>query len=71
MLYVLLASVLTTRLPDAIAALVAVTALFGSAARYAAVLAGREESELERATAFGFFFGFALGLLGLLVDYMA
>jgi len=60
--------VLTNALSGAIAALVGVTGLFGGAAHYGAVLAGRTKPESERATAFGFFFGFALGLLALLVD---
>jgi hypothetical protein len=40
----------------------------GGAARYAAVLAGRSEVEVERATAFGFFLGFGLGTLALVVE---
>jgi hypothetical protein len=37
-------------------------------ARYAAVLVRRTEREIERATAFGFFLGFGVGTLALLVD---
>jgi hypothetical protein len=48
--------------------LIASTGLIGGAARYAAVLAGRTERDIERATAFGFFFGFGLGTLALLID---
>jgi hypothetical protein len=60
--------IFTNELSGAIAALVGSTGLFGGAARYAAILAGRTEGEVERATAFGFFFGFGLGILALLVD---
>lgn len=65
--YLLFAGVLTGSLPDAISALVAFTALFGGAAHYGAVLLGRTEAEVERATAIGFFLGVcpaALILLG-------
>lgn len=55
-------------LSGAVAVLVGVTGLFGGAARYAAVLSGRDKLEIERATAFGFFFGFGLGVLALLID---
>lgn len=68
MLYLLFASIFTGTLPDALAALVAFTALFGGGARYAATLAGCDESEIERATAIGFFFGAGVGLLILLRD---
>jgi hypothetical protein len=69
--YVLLASVLTSSLPDAAAVVLTVTGLFGGAAHYAAVLAHRDRDEVERATAVGFFFGFGLGLLGLGIDSIA
>lgn len=49
--------------PGEAAALVGFTGLFGGAAHYAVVLAGRSEREVERATGFGFFFGFGLGTL--------
>jgi len=55
-------------LSGAVAVLIGSTGLIGGAARYAAVLAGRNEREVERATAFGFFMGFGLGILALLVD---
>ena len=66
--YLLFASIFTGSLPDALAALVAFTALFGGAARYAAVLADRDESEIEKATAIGFFLGGSVGLLILIRD---
>jgi hypothetical protein len=69
-LYLLLASVLTGSLPDALAALVAFTALFAGAARYAAVLTDRDETEIERATAIGFFLGGSVGLLILFRDWL-
>lgn len=52
----------------AVALLIASTGLAGGAARYGAVLARRDEQEIERATAFGFFFGFGLGAFALLID---
>jgi hypothetical protein len=52
----------------AVAVLVGFTGLLGGAAHYAAVLANRSELEIERATAFGFFVGFGLGSLGLVID---
>ena len=60
--------IFTDALSGAVAALVGFTALFGGATHYGAVLAGRTEREIERATAFGFFFGFVLGALVLVVD---
>jgi hypothetical protein len=70
-LYPFLAGVFTQSLPDAITALVAFTGLFGGAAHYAAVLARWDKDRVERATATGFFFGFAACGLGLLIDYTA
>lgn len=60
--------IFTSELSGAVAALIGFTGLSGGAARYGAVLAGRTEREVERATAFGFFLGFGLGTLVLLVD---
>lgn len=60
--------IFSSALSGAVAVLVGVTGLFGGAARYAAVLAGRGKPEVERATALGFFFGFGLGVLALLID---
>lgn len=67
----LLAGIFTDALSGAVAALVAFTGLSGGAAHYAAVLAGRTKPAVERATAVGFFFGFALGILALVVDSLA
>jgi len=60
--------IFTDALSGAVALLIGSTGLIGGAARYAAVLASRSEREIERATAFGFFLGFGLGTLALLVD---
>ncbi len=60
--------IFTDALSGAVAVLIGSTGLIGGAARYAAVLAGRTERETERATAFGFFLGFGLGTVALLVD---
>jgi hypothetical protein len=62
------AGIFTDALSGSVALLIGSTGLLGGAARYAAVLAGRTEREVERATAFGFFLGFGVGILALLVD---
>jgi hypothetical protein len=64
----LIGGIFTDALSGAVAVLIGSTGLLGGAARYAAVLAGRTEREIERATAFGFFLGFGIGTLALLVD---
>lgn len=56
-----LGGIFTDALSGAVAALIGFTGLFGGAAHYAAVLAGRSEREVERATGIGFFLGFGLG----------
>ena len=63
--------IFTNTLSDSVAALLGCTGLFGGAAHYGAVLAGRSKAEAEHATAFGFFFGFVLGILVLAVDSAA
>jgi len=60
--------IFTDALSGAVAVLIGSTGLIGGAARYAAVLVGRNEREVERPTAFGFVMGFGLGILALLVD---
>lgn len=60
--------IFTNALSGAVAALVGFTGLFGGAAHYGAILAGRTRPEIERATAFGFFAGFGLGALVLVID---
>ena len=66
-----LGGILTDALSGAVAALLGFTGLFGGAAHYSAVLAGRSEREVERATGVGFFLGFALGALALVIDALA
>ena len=51
----------TDELSGAAAALVACAGLFGGAAHYGSILAGRSKSKAERATALGFYVGFLLG----------
>ena len=68
MIALFLGGIFTDALSGAVALLIGSTGLIGGAARYAAVLAGRSEREIERATALGFFLGFGLGTLALLVD---
>ena len=63
-----LAGIFTDALSGAVALLIGSTGLIGGAARYAAVLANRTQREIERGTAFGFFLGFGLGTLALLID---
>lgn len=63
-----LAGIFTNALSGAVAVLIGVTGLFGGAAHYTAVLVGRSEREVERATGIGFFLGFGLGALALVVD---
>lgn len=67
----ILAGIFTDALSGAVAALIGFTGLLGGAAHYAAVLASRSDREIERATGIGFFLGFALGTLALLIDALA
>ncbi|HEY8502579.1 MAG TPA: hypothetical protein VIL21_07815 [Solirubrobacterales bacterium] len=64
------AGIFTRTFSDAAAALIAFTGLFGGAAHYSAILARRDKDEVERTTAFGFFLGFGLGAIVLLVDVL-
>lgn len=63
-----LAGIFTEVLSDAAALVAVTTGLLGGAARYGAVLAGRTDRDVERVTAFGFFFGFVFGVFILFVD---
>jgi hypothetical protein len=48
--------------------LASATWLVGGASRYATVLAGRSQRQVERATAIGLYVGIALGLLTLITN---
>jgi hypothetical protein len=52
----------------ATAVLVGFTGLVGGAGRYGAILVKRNESEVEWATAVGFFGGLAVGSIALLIE---
>ncbi len=65
-----LGSVLTQDLSGAIALIVACAGLFAGAARYAATLMRRSKEEIDLATAYGFFFGAALGCFIVLLDLL-
>jgi hypothetical protein len=71
MLFLLIGVILTGTFGNSLTSVFAITGFFGGAARYSAVLARKDHDEVERATANGFFFGLLLGLLSLLVDYLA
>jgi hypothetical protein len=62
------AGIFTNGLSGAVTLLIGSSGLIGGGAHYAAVLARKTEQEIERATAFGFFLGFGLGVLALLID---
>ncbi len=62
------AGIFTNALSGAVTLLIGSSGLIGGGAHYAAVLARKTEQEIERATAFGFFLGFGLGILALLID---
>jgi len=68
MKFVVLAGIVTEASSGAIAALVASTGLTGAAARYAAVLAHKNEGEVESATAVGFFAGLGFAGVALLME---
>ncbi|MGN6215655.1 MAG: hypothetical protein ACTHN7_01685, partial [Solirubrobacterales bacterium] len=63
-----LGGIFTEALSGAAALVIGSTGLIGGAARYGAVLAGRTDREVERATAIGFFFGLGFGIFALVVD---
>jgi hydrogenase/urease accessory protein HupE len=71
MVGLVLGGIFTDALSGAVAALIGFTGLFGGAAHYAAVLADRSEREVERATGIGFFLGFGLGTVALVIDALA
>lgn len=65
---VVFSGIFTERLADAAALVISSTGLIGGAARYGAVLVGRAEREIERATAIGLFLGSGIGIFALVVD---
>ena len=68
----LTAAVIQSEALSSAAALVAITTgVIGGTARYAAVLEGRSEHEVERATAIGFFVGLGFTVLALVSEYAA
>jgi hypothetical protein len=69
---ILAVAVLHSEALSSAAALIALaTGVLGGAARYAAVLSGRSEYEVERATAIGFFVGLGFTALTLVSEYAA
>ena len=63
-----LGGIFTHALSGSVAVLVGFTGLFGGAAHYAAILAGRSDRDVDRATSIGFFAGAALGIVLLAID---
>ncbi|HEX6456063.1 MAG TPA: hypothetical protein VF009_06035 [Solirubrobacterales bacterium] len=68
---VLIASIHSEALSGAAAVVALATGVIGGAARYGAVLIGRSEHEVERATAIGFFSGLGLAVMALMSEYAA
>jgi hypothetical protein len=68
---VLVASIYSEALSSAAALIALVTGVIGGAARYAAVLSGRSEHQVERNTAIGFFAELSLAVLALVSEYAA
>jgi hypothetical protein len=69
--HLLVASIHSEALSDAAALVALATGIIGGAARYAAVLNGRSDQEVERATAIGFFVGLGFVGMALLRQYAA
>ena len=65
-----LGGILTQELSGAIALIVACSGLFAGAARYTATLMRRSKEQIDLATAYGFFFGAAVGCFMLLLDLL-
>jgi hypothetical protein len=66
-----LSAIHSEALSSAAALIALATGVLGGAARYAAVLDGRSEREVERATAIGFFVGLGFTAMTLLSEYAA
>ena len=69
--YLPVANIHSEALSGAAALVALATGAIGGAARYGAVLSGRSEQEVERATAVGFFFGLGLAVMTLVSEYAA
>jgi hypothetical protein len=67
----LVASISSEALSSAAAVVALTTGVIGGAARYTAVLRGRSEYVVERATAIGFFVGLGFTALVLVSEYAA
>jgi hypothetical protein len=67
----LIASIHSEALSSAAAVVALTTGVIGGAARYAAVLSGRSEHEVEQATAIGFFVGIGFTIMALASEYAA
>jgi hypothetical protein len=67
----LVASIYSEALSGAAALVALATGVIGGAARYAAVLNGRSERQVERTTAIGVFIGLGLAVIALVSEYTA
>jgi len=67
----LIASISSEALSSTAAVVALTTGVIGGAARYAAVLIGRSEHGVERATAIGFFVGLGFTAMVLVSEYAA
>jgi hypothetical protein len=56
-------------LSGVIATLIGCTGLAGGTGRYGAILLGATPDEIDRATAFGFFWGLGVGCLAILFEF--
>jgi hypothetical protein len=65
----LLGGVFSIGISSAVAPLIGFTGLMGGIGRYGAILLGRTPKKIDRATALGFFSGFGIGCLVVLIEY--
>jgi hypothetical protein len=63
--------IFTSGFSGAVASLVGFTGLMGGAGRYGTILRGGSPSEIDRATAWGFFVGLGVGCLAILIESTA
>lgn len=61
-------AVLAGGLSGVVATLIGCTGLVGGTGRYGAILFGATPDEIDRATAFGFFWGLGVGFLAILFE---